>query len=137
MLPQQAYQQRATGMTRIDTILGLYDQALAKINQAEDALARHDQPLAAKLMNHAQLAVSGLVCAVEGHADEQSLNFLRLYEFVVHHLSQATPESARAAKQVLQTLREAFEAIRPEALRLEREGAIPSLDRPNTIQVTA
>jgi flagellar secretion chaperone FliS len=124
-------------MTRIDVILGLYDQALTKINQAEDALARHDQALATTLMNQAQLAVSGLVCGMEGHADDQSLNFLRLYEFVVHHLSQATPQSAQAARQVLQTLREAFEAIRPEALRLEREGAIPSLDRQHTMQVTA
>lgn len=137
MLPQRAYQRRATGMTRIDTILGLYDQALAKINQAEDALAGQEQVLARTRMNQAQLAVSGLVCGLEGHADEQSLNFLRLYEFVAHHLSQATPEGAQAAKQVLQTLREAFEAIRPEALRLERDGAIPSLDRHHTVQVTA
>jgi flagellin-specific chaperone FliS len=137
MLPQRAYQQRAMGMTRIDTILGLYDQALAKINQAEDALSRHDQALATTLMNHAQLAVSGLVCGMDGHADDQSLNFLRLYEFVVHQLAQATPESARAARHVLQTLREAFEAIRPEALRLERDGTIPSLDRQSTMQATA
>jgi flagellin-specific chaperone FliS len=137
MLPQRAYQQRATGMTRIDTILGLYDQALARISQAENALGRHEQVLARTLMNQAQLAVSGLVCGLEGHADEQSLNFLRLYEFVAHHLSQASPASAQAARQVLQTLREAFEAIRPEAVRLEREGTIPSLDRSHSVQVTA
>ena len=36
MRPQQAYQQRDTGMTRIDTILGLYEAALAGFEHRDE-----------------------------------------------------------------------------------------------------
>jgi flagellin-specific chaperone FliS len=133
---QNAYRkQRAGDITRIDTILGLYDHALLRIEKAQYALVLQDQALVRTLLNKAQFAISGLVCAVEGRADELSLNFLRLYQFVVQQFAVATPESLQAAKQVLQTLREGFEASRPEALYLEREGFIPPVATSHSIQV--
>jgi flagellin-specific chaperone FliS len=135
---QQAYRnRRAASTTRIDTILGLYEHALDWIQKAEDALGQQDRAPVRTLLNKAQVAISGLVCAVEGHADELSLNFLRLYQFVAHQLTVATPESVQAAKQILQTLRAGFEAARPEALRLERAGLLPPLDGSHSLQVTA
>jgi flagellin-specific chaperone FliS len=128
--------QRAGDITRIDTILGLYDHALDRIQKTEVALGRQDQAMACILLNRAQFAISGLVCGVQGHADELSLNFLRLYQFVVHQLTLATPESVQAAKQILETLRAGFEAARPEALRLERNGHIPPLGGLHSFQVT-
>jgi flagellar secretion chaperone FliS len=137
MRVQSAYRkQRAGDITRIDTILGLYDHALDRIEKAEAAVARQDQAMVRILLNKAQFAISGLVCGVQGHADDLSLNFLRLYEFVVRQLAAATPEGLQAAKQVLRTLREGFETARPEALRLEREGLIPPLGAYHSIQVT-
>ena len=82
-------------------------------------------------------AVAGLVCAIQGNADELSVNFLRLYDFVTRQLRQATLSGLAAAKRVLQTLREGFEASRPEAVRLEREGIIPPLERPLSVQKMA
>jgi flagellar secretion chaperone FliS len=134
---QHAYRnRRAASTTRIDTILALYEHALDWIQKAEDALGRQDRAPVRTLLNKAQVAISGLVCAVEGHVDDLSLNFLRLYQFVTHQLTVATPESVQAAKQILQTLRAGFEAARPEALRLEREGLLPPLDGSHSLQVT-
>jgi flagellar protein FliS len=128
---------RAGDITRIDTILGLYDQALNKIAAAADALGRNDLATAQSHMNKGSIAISGLVCAVQGRTDELSCNFLRLYAFVTRRMTELTPESASAAKQILETLREGFEAIRPEALRLERAGVIAPLDRAHSIEVNA
>ncbi len=138
MLPHRAYQkQQNTGPTRIDTILGLYDEALARIGQAADFLARGDEPAARAVLNKAQFAISGLVCGVQGHADSVSLNMLRLYEFVTYQLTRATPEAVAAAKRVLENLRGGFETIRAEAVRLERAGLVPPLDRSPSVQATA
>jgi flagellin-specific chaperone FliS len=124
-------------MARIDVILGLYDQALDKAQQAEAALARHDPQAAKLLLDKAHFALSGLVCAVQGNVDELSHNILRLYEFANHNLAAATADSIAAARGVLQTLREGFEAARDEALRLERTGAIPALDHAHAVRVMA
>lgn len=137
MQPSRAYQQRAARMSRIDTILGLYDQALAKIDQAGQALADGNAAGARVNANKAKLALSGLVCAIQGNADELSLNLLRLYEFVAHNLAELRPDSLAAARQILRTLREGFDAIRDEALRLEREGVLPPLDRSHTLRTLA
>jgi hypothetical protein len=56
---------------------------------------------------------------------------------VARQMSQMTPEGAAAAKQILETMRAGFEAIRPEALRLERAGLVRSLDRSCSMEVTA
>jgi|SRR5438270_620871 len=137
MQPSRAYRQRAASVSRIDTILGLYDQALAKVDQAGQALADGDAPGARVYANKAMLALSGLVCAIQGNADELSLNLLRLYEFITHSLTQLRPDSLAAARRTLQTLRGGFEAIRDEALRLERDGILPPLDRQNTLHTFA
>jgi flagellin-specific chaperone FliS len=122
---------------RIDVILGLYDQALERIRQAQDALRDADAVRASGCIAKAELAVSGLVCGVQGHADAVSQNFLRLYDFVTRNLRAKDVKSLAAATQVLMTLREGFSSVREEAQRLERDGVIPPMDRTSTAQLTA
>ena len=54
-----------------------------------------------------------------------------------HTSRSIPPRRPGAARRALETLREGFEAVRPEALRLEREGAIPPLERTHCVEATA
>jgi flagellin-specific chaperone FliS len=136
-MPPRAYQHRSASLSRIDTILGLYDQALEKTQRAADALAQGDAVGARIGSDTAKLAIGALVCTVAGNTDELSHNLLRLLEFVTHSLTQLQPEGLAAAQRVLATLRGSFEAIREPALRLERDGALPPLDRQHAVRALA
>ena|SRR5947209_2303447 len=137
MLPHLAYQQRQeTTPPRIDVILQLYDRMLARLQLARAALEGGEAMTAGTALGQVQMIVTALASGLTAD-DELSATHLRLYEFVAHQL--AVPDAARIAdaQRVLTTLRESFEAVRAEALRLEREGAIPSLDRAHTVCTTA
>jgi flagellin-specific chaperone FliS len=138
MLPYRAYQQQRDGTTtRIDLLLGLFEKALARLDRAEAALGRSDLFAARTALAECQIMVSALAAGSLGRSDEMSLNFVRLYEFVTHRLQEARVENIHDARRILASMRDTFEAIRPEALRLEREGALPPLAREHSIQATA
>ena len=65
---------------------------------------------------------------VDAKADEVGANLARLYDFILHVLPKRDQESVESSLTILRTLRESFEEIRPEAVRLEHEGAIPALE---------
>lgn len=136
-MPPRAYRQSVAVPSRVDTVLGLYDQALEKIQRAADALARSDRDLARLSVDKAKLAIGALVCMVAGNKDELSLNLLRLFEFVNHNLTQLQPESLAAAMRILRILRAGFDAIREQALQMERDGTLPPLDRQHALQTLA
>jgi flagellin-specific chaperone FliS len=137
MTGHRAYrQQTQVGGTRIDLILELYDRALANLDRAVAALAQGWPGQAQALRGEVQLIVSGLAAGIDP-TDELSRNLLRLYEFVAHQMTLSTPDALPAARGVLQSLRDGFDAARPQALELERQGAIPPLDRTHTVHVVA
>lgn len=138
MAPYQAYRkQRETVPTRIDLILTLYDRALELLKTAEAALARGEIAATSGALGQVQLIVSGLAAGSTEQPEGLAHNFLRLYEFVASRLTEPTTENIQAARRVLEPLREAFESIRGEALRLEREGQLPPLEQSHSIQATA
>jgi flagellin-specific chaperone FliS len=125
----QAYHQhKKTLPTRIDLILTLYRTAIELLDRAEPMLRGQDAEAARPLLAKAQLIVSGLGAGMVGDDGEAANNFRRLYEFVAFQLNEGTLESVVAARRVLLTLREAFTDVRAQAITLEAEGKIPSLD---------
>ena len=138
MYAYQAYRHhRHSGMTRIDTVLGLYDEALNRLEQAEQALHADDAARAQVLLVHVQLAVSSLAAGMVGDASDLCVNFLRLYEFVLHHVGEKTVDSVRIAREILLTLREAFQLVRSQALQLEQEGKLPPVGTDHALHVEA
>jgi flagellar biosynthetic protein FliS len=129
--PYSAYRKADpfAGCTRIDLLLSLFDGALDRLDRAETAIRIGDGAAATILLSRAQLIIAELAAGVrlEGN-EEMGTNLLRLYEFAVHELREAKPAGLANARNVLTTVREGFEAIRPEAARLERSGAIPPVD---------
>lgn len=130
--------ERSTSWTRIDLLLAVYDKALGRLDQAEAALKASDVRQAVTHMSKAQLAVSVLAGGVRaGAGNEQGVNMLRLYDFVVRELTKPTLERIASARNVLTTLRKGFEAIRDEANALERSGRLPSGDHLHLIHAKA
>lgn len=129
MNPYRAYQQQGYAQwLRIDLLLALYDGAIAKLEAALEALKRRDRAGAAPHLARARLIVAGLVSGVDSSGGDMAVQFLRLYEFVIHSIGQGKTKDLEGALTVLKTLREGLQEIRPEAADLERNGHIPPAD---------
>jgi flagellar secretion chaperone FliS len=138
MNPYAAYRQQETvGWTRIDMLLALYDGAIERLEKARLATEQKQDAIAREQTLKAQLIVGELALGLRPVGGESLENFQRLYEFVLYCLNLGTPEKLEAALRVLRILREGFEGIRAEALRLERTGQIPSIDAVRSLQATA
>ncbi len=129
MIPYHAYrrQQEVTG-TRIDLLLSLYDGAIERLETARDLLRQGNAAAAQPLLVRVQMIVLGLAAGVNLEVgDPSSPALLQLYEFSIHALGSGKVEDVEAVLRCLDTVREGFRAIRDEAVRLERSGAIPPL----------
>lgn len=136
MNARDAYkQQQAAGWTRIDMLLALYDGAIARIEQARQALDRGD-PSAVGLLLRSQRIVAELLASLDLQHGQVPRDLQRLYAFVLSCISRGTTQDADAALEVLRTLREGLATIRSEAVRLERSGAIPPVDSIRALQAT-
>ena len=120
-------QQPAPCWMRIDMLLALFDGAIERCEQLEAALERQDRQAVQPLLNKTRMIVCGLASGVVADGDPVTTNILRLYEDVLHALGQGGIEDMRTLT-VLRTLREGFQKVRPEAVALERSGAIPPID---------
>src|SRR5437016_3134240 len=97
-----AYQQSQNlPTTRIDLILTLFRQALDLLERARAALADGQKDQALPHLAKTQMIVMGLASGIPANPDEPGRNFLRLYEFVSHQLTQSTVDSIAAAATVL------------------------------------
>ncbi len=139
MNPYKAYQQQQqqVGWTRIDMLLELFDGTISKLEAAAAALARGDAAAAQPLLAKGRLLVAALAAGVDPSYGESALNYQRLYEYVLFNLQAGRADKVEEALKVLRTLREGFEGIRDEALRLERSGEIPPLDSVPTLLLSA
>jgi flagellin-specific chaperone FliS len=135
MKAHQAYRQQPVALSRIDLILTLYDGALERLAQAR-ALRDERPDEARQLLQRVQLIIGGIAAGMDPTAGDAIANFYRLYEFIVHSVAEGTEDNLRGAQEVLQSLRDGFEAVRDHAMDLERRGEIPPLDVP-TLQTLA
>lgn len=134
MNPYETYERnRASGWTRIDMLLALYDGAIARLEQAHGALARGDTREAAPLLLRTQRIVVELLGGIDLAYGEVPRNLQRLYLFVLQALAPASPTSIAGALKVLRTLRDGLQEVRSEAVELERSGTIPPVDSSRTL----
>lgn len=129
MNPYRTYRQQETvaGWTRIEMVLALYDKALDRLDRAAAALRAGDAAAARPELAKVQLIAGELAAGVRPEVSpETGPNLIRLFEFVADRLR--VPDAARVAdaRKVLVTLRDGFAAIREDANRLERAGAVPA-----------
>ncbi len=129
MTHARAYrQQQDAGWTRIDTLLALYDGAIERLQMALAALRRGDGEAAGPPLARAHLLLLQMAAGINLDAGAPSSpGVLRLVEFCMHAAASREPDKLEAAVTCLETVREGFLAIRPEAVQLERTGVIPPL----------
>jgi flagellin-specific chaperone FliS len=128
---------QTTPTTRIDLILQLFRKAMENLTRARAALSDNQTERARPHLASTQLIVSALASELPAYKDENSVNFLRLYEFVAHQMTVGTIESIDAAVKVLTPLQEGFETVRAEAVAMEMQGRIPPLQEPRFVSLTA
>jgi flagellin-specific chaperone FliS len=133
----QAYQQqRKRSMSRADLVLTALDGAMDRVREAK-RLGGEQPEVAQRLLSEAQLIVSGTAVGIDPAVGDVAANLQRLYEFVGHCLAERSGVRLQAALEVLQILREAFAAVRSQAVQMERDRQIPALDQSGLVQVLA
>ncbi len=133
---QNSQRHVATGVTRIDLILTVYERVLRQLERARILLA-DETAKARDMIRQCELVVSSLALGMGSGAGEVTDTFLRLYEFVGHCLAEGTDQAVGDALDVLKILQQGFEAVRDQTLDLERGGQIPSLDHASMVRVLA
>ena len=119
----------AIGMTRIDTLLALYDGAIERLRKATLFMQVSNKPQAMPLISKVQLIISELAAAVRVDVDETlGANYLRLYEFMVYKLTQGSIPDLQEVLKLMTILREGFASIRDEAVAMERRGELAPAD---------
>ena len=121
----------------MELVLMLYDQCISALNQVEEAF-QVAEPERFQLINnhllHAQDIITELSVSLDFEkGGEVASNLQNLYEFMVHHLSQAnvtkSPDPVREVKGMLEDLREAWR----EVAKQEVSGGTPP-PSPGSIQ---
>lgn len=126
------------GLTRIEVLLVMFDGALARLEKACHALTNGDVPVAMPYLAKAQLIVAELAAGVRIDVDhEMGSNMLRLYEYAVHEMKTPRMVNVQNAIRILETLREGFEGIKDEAIRLEKSGQLVASNRLQMVLATA
>jgi flagellin-specific chaperone FliS len=134
----EAYRQhQTTGLTRIDMLLALFDAIVDRLERALAGMRQGSDREPRRLLTSAQVLLGGLAAGVVPGSGEIATNLLRLYEFVSRKLRAGTADDMDAALSILRILREAFLAIRAEALDLERRGVVPRANQVSSLQLTA
>lgn len=134
----QAYQQhRANAWCRVDMLLALYDAALRNVDAAISASTRGDTELAQQHRNKTLRIVLELYAGLDLSYGELPARVAQLCEYMQYVLLTGQATELASVREVLKELREGFQAIRSEAIRLEQEGKIPGIESAPKCAITA
>ncbi|MCA9262312.1 MAG: flagellar protein FliS [Planctomycetales bacterium] len=121
-------EQKSLGWTRVDLLIELYSATIRNVQEAIDAAAANDAELERQKRFHAMRLVLQLQAGLDFNYGELPQNIARLCDFVQHALGSGDSDALKSSIRVLSDLRDAFQGIREEAVRLEAENAIPPLE---------
>ena len=131
-----AYRQsRNTSLTRVDTLIKLYQKTITTIENAQQAIESNDIGAAE---NHKILAYRCLIALLDGikpEHDEVSANTHRICLYAINQVWEGSVNNFANAAKVLSPIRNAFVAIRDDAVQMELSGEIPALNLETSIPV--
>lgn len=128
MTPHQAYRRNVqSGWTRIDMLLAIYDNTISALDDGLDVLNRNElSAYPARQLRASELCLL-LLSGVDTNASESAMRIRDLCLYCLDQISQPDPDGWLNARNILTTLREGFQAIREQGVRMEAEGAIAPL----------
>ena len=126
--------QRALSWTRIDMLLALYNAAINHIQQAQAAMDDNDERAARRSRMKALRIVVALRAGLNPEYGELVEKLESLCHFVETCLEAGSREDLASSIRVLNTLREGYEGVREEAVKLESDGTIPPLQMDSAVQ---
>ena len=124
MLDAYRHQTLSSGWTRVETLIQLYDRAIAATQGCKDAEANKDVASYAQQLVVLHKALVALHAGLKPEEDEVAFNVARLLHFVTVLLQERKWDYAI---RILNQLRESFTTICDEANELERSGVIPPM----------
>ncbi len=131
-----AYRQsRNTSLTRVDMLIKLYNKTISTIEKAQQASAAGD---VAAMEDHKLMAYRCIIALLDGikpEHDEVSANTHRICLYAINQVWEGSTTNFINAVKVLLPIRDAFVAIRDEAVEMELKGEIPALDLETTMPV--
>jgi flagellar protein FliS len=129
MKPHILYKSRqATGWTRVDMLLAIYDGAIRAIDQGIAATVSYGAIVPPVHRLQAQKLLLLLLEGVNPRTGTAADYTQKLLVFCTEQIQSSASADWMTARKVLNCLREAFQEVREEARRMEESGAIPRLD---------
>lgn len=130
MTPHQAYRKTAqSGWTRIEMLLAIYDATIASLDNGIDALNQNRlETFPALQLRSSQLCLL-IISGIDSNASEVAGNLRNLCMFCMDQISQPDLHAWTSARNVLETIREGFLAIKDQGIQLEAAGSITQLPR--------
>ncbi len=124
-----AYRQsRNTSLTRIDVLIKLYNKAINTLENAKQAFANPDTSAADREKLMASRCLVALLDGINREQDEVSENTYQICLYAINQVWEGGEANFENAVRVLTPIRNAFVAVRDEAVELELSGKIPPLN---------
>lgn len=123
-----------SGLSRIDTLLEIYDCAISSFQQAKMAMAKQDDGAFVQNFLKGQKAILAIHSGLKPDEHDVAFNVARLLHFVLQKIEDRNFDDALA---VLTSLRSGFAAIQDEANQLEKSGQIPKVPQSDAFAVQA
>lgn len=131
-----AYRQsRNTSLTRVEMLIKLYNKTISTIEKAKLAMDSADD-IATE--THKLMAYRCLIALLDGikpEHDEVSANIHRICLYSINQVWEGSANNFTNALKALCPIRDAFVAIRDDAVLMELSGEIPALNLETSIPV--
>lgn len=127
---------KATSLTRVDLLISLYEKTLATLDVGIEAKRTDNDAAFQSAHFTAWRCVLALLDGIDPERSEVCENTQRLCLFAARMILESNEESWQNAKRVLQPLHDSFAQIRDEAVAMELNGEIPTLNFQTTFEQT-
>lgn len=129
MKPHLAYKRQSqAAWNRIDMLLAIYEGTVNSLEAGLVALEANDSvELARQQLKATQLLVL-ILDGIDPQGGEVADRTRALCTYAIGQIGTVSADGWRSALDVIRILQEAFQDIREEAVDLESQGIIPSLD---------
>jgi flagellin-specific chaperone FliS len=117
-------------------LLALYRSGISSLDAAIDASESGKTADANLHRLKALRVIYGIAAGLDMNHGSVADQIARLCEFSQFALQDHTVDSMKSVRDILKTLRSAFEEIREDAVLLEQKGVIPRIDMDSTVEIS-